>query len=606
MNVLRCLSTRHNARRKRAKAGWFIVDRHPCPNENAVKKPAPRNCIMLRKLSIRVNARLLRHAWLALGSAAMACGAQAASLLTQQVPAWVSSHQVALAGTPDPSHSLQLAIALPMRNQAELQSLVHAVADPASPNFRHYLTVAEFTERFGPTAADYSKALSFFSENGVAITATAANRYLIEGTATVDTLERLLHVKFGLYRHPTEGRLFIAPDREPSLDFDVPVLHIVGLDDATLPFNRLVQTQTQTQTAPGPVAAASKSPVSGSGPGGWYLGSDIRAAYYGARALTGAGQSVGLMELSAYNPQDVQTYFSNFGPPLTTAVVPISTDGTPATCTGRCNDAEQALDIEYAIAMAPGLSQVQVYVATSPESVLNRMAGDNTCAQLSTSWGWANQRATDDPIFMEMAVQGQTMLTASGDNSSLISSGPWPEESAYLTGVGGTDLITTGPGGAWAGETGWVDSAGGPSVDFSITIPSYQLPFINAANMGSTRLRNVPDIAGDANTVNYICANLVCTGGNGGTSFASPIWAGFIALANQKAALMGLPRVGFLNPKVYSIAGQAAYASAFHDVVGGTSGKYTAVTGYDLVTGLGSPLGTGFINALLSAGAPSP
>jgi xanthomonalisin len=512
--------------------------------------------------------------------------APAAAILTSQVPQDVANHFAARVAAADPSRELQVAIALPMRNRAELEQLVHDIYDTSSREYRHYLSVAQFTERFGPTIADYAKALQYFSKNGLAITGVSANRYLIEGTARVGTLERLLHVKFGLYQRPGEKRRFIAPDNEPTLDLDVPVLRIIGLDDANPPTSRLAFQQ-----------AGATARVNGSGPHGWYLGSDMRAAYYGDVQLTGAGQSVGLMELGPYDPQGVENYFSRFGPPLTTAVVPISTDGRPATCSSRCNDAEQDLDNEYAIAMAPGLAQVQVYVGHSPESVLNRMASDNTSAQLSTSWGW-KENSADDPIFMEMAAQGQTMLTASGDYSSLRASGPWPEESAYITGVGGTDLQTNGPGGAWSGETGWSGSAGGPSLDRSITIPAYQLPFINAQNMGSRRLRNVPDIAAAASSF-YLCDSGGCSGGSGGTSFASPIWAGFIALANQEAAMRGLPRVGFLNPLVYGMGLDAGYPQTFHDVASGKSGKYTAVTGYDLVTGLGSPQGSSFIEALL-------
>ena len=151
-------------------------------------------------------------------------------------------------------------------------------------------------------------------------------------------------------------------------------------------------------------------------------------------------------------------------------------------------------------------------------------------------------------------------------------------------------------------ETGWSGSAGGPSVDATILIESYQLPFINAANGGSQTLRNVPDIAGDANTNNEICANGTCQGGWGGTSFASPIWAGYIALANQQAAISGKPTVGFLNSTIYSMASLTTYPALFHDVVKGTSGKFNAVKGYDLVTGLGSPQGATLIDALVNAG----
>jgi subtilase family serine protease len=527
--------------------------------------------------------------------AATACAGtgHAAELLSAHVPAAVSQGAAVRVGEPEASRAMHVAIALPHRNQAELDRLLHELYDPASPKFRQFLSVEAFTERFGATAEDYARAAQFFAEHGFTITGRSANRYLIEADAPVDTLENVLHVKLGMYSHPTEGRTFVAPDREPTLDLDVKVLHIVGLDDETLPAARLVQR--------GDVSPAA-SGVQGSGPGGYYLGSDIRAAYYGNGSLTGTGQSIGLMELAAYNPSGVTTYFSKFGPKLTAKVVPISADGkTTPTCPGKCDDGEQDLDIEYAIAMAPGVSQVQVYVARSPESVLNRMANDNTSAQLSTSWGWKENQAVDDPLFQQMAAQGQTFLTASGDYSTLAKSGPWPEESAYVTGVGGTDLVTDGPGGAWASETGWVDSAGGPSTDPSITIPKYQKPFITANNKGSKTLRNVPDIAGDADFVNYLCDSRGCSGGSGGTSFASPIWAGFIALANQQAAQEHKPRIGFLNPLVYAIGGDAAtYTSAFHDTVGHKSGKYTAIKGFDLVTGFGSPNGQGMIDALVN------
>jgi len=179
-----------------------------------------------------------------------------------------------------------------------------------------------------------------------------------------------------------------------------------------------------------------------------------------------------------------------------------------------------------------------------------------------------------------------------------VKSGPWPEEDANLTAVGGTNLVTRGKGGPWKAETGWSFSAGGPSVDKSILIEPYQLPLINKANDGSKKLRNVPDVAGDANTNNYICYHNKCSGGWGGTSFASPIWAGFVALVNQQAVAAGKSTVGFLNPALYALASTTVYKAALHDETSGTSGKYTAVPGFDLVTGLGSPAGQALIDAL--------
>jgi len=537
----------------------------------------------------KVTAPLRRLATcLAALSAAAASPALAKAPLVTEVPAAVTSHRAQFVHAADAGRVLRLAVALPMRNQDALDALLRDLYSPASPNYKHYLSVAEFTERFGPTASDYAAAVAFFKAQGLTVTATAANRYIIDVTGKVADVERALNVKLGMYKHPTQNRLFIAPDREPQLALNVDVQQIIGLDDFVLPTTRL-------KHAP----ASSRASGTGSGPSGNFLGSDIRAAYYGGTALTGTGQSIGLMELEGYNITDIDNYFTKYGPKLTATIKGISTDGSSLSCTGKCDDSEQALDVEYAISMAPGISTMYIYVANTAESVLNRMVSDNSSKQLSTSWGWNESFATDDAIFKEMAAQGQTMLTASGDDSSLSASGPWPEEDANLTAVGGTDLTTVSAGGAWSKETGWSSSAGGPSTDKTILIPSWQKSFVTTANKGSTTLRNVPDIAGDANLDNYICADGSCTGGYGGTSFASPIWAGFIALANQQAAANGKPAVGFLNPTIYGLAGNATtYASILHDETSGTSGKYSAVAGFDLVTGLGSPHGQALLNAL--------
>ena len=146
-----------------------------------------------------------------------------------------------------------------------------------------------------------------------------------------------------------------------------------------------------------------------------------------------------------------------------------------------------------------------------------------------------------------------------------------------------------------------VDSGGGISPD-SIPIPSWQqlAGVINSSNRGSTTLRNGPDVSANANFTFYVCADqTTCTANEyGGTSFAAPMWAGYIALVNQQLANNGQPSIGFINPTIYSQNVTSAYATDFHDITSGTSGSFSAVTGYDLVTGWGSPNGTGLINAL--------
>jgi subtilase family serine protease len=115
--------------------------------------------------------------------------------------------------------------------------------------------------------------------------------------------------------------------------------------------------------------------------------------------------------------------------------------------------------------MAPGMSQVRVYVSdTSDVSMFNKMATENLAKNLSCSWGWSPaDPSSDDPIFKEFAAQGQNLFVASGDSGAFRrkSRFVYPADDALITSVGGTDLTTSGPGGAWASETAWLDSGGG-------------------------------------------------------------------------------------------------------------------------------------------------
>ncbi len=544
-------------------------------------------------MTSRDCARVLRAALIASAlSAAATTGASATALMAGVVPAVVVQHSVAFVGTVDPSTPLRLQVVLPMRNLDDLRSLLdNQIYNPASPQFRHYLSVAEFTERFGPSQNDYNAAMKFFRDNGLAVTRTYANRYVFQVEGAASDIERVLNVRLNLYRHPTEDRNFMAPDREPDLALSVPVLSITGLDNFELPYPKYV--------APQPGLAVPPKHLTGSGPGGNYIGSDLRAAYYGTgnkAKLTGQGQSVGLMELEGYIPGDIPAYFQQVSQPLNVAVNGISVDGTKVDC-GKCNDGEQTLDIDYSISMAPGMDQVQVYVAKDPVAIEERMASDDTSKQLSTSWGYKKNFKVEDPLYQEMAAQGQSWFTASGDNVTLKKSAPWPEEDANIIAVGGTDLVTRGPAGPWKAEPGWKYSASGPSVDKEITIEPYQLPYINASNRGSTTLRNVSDISANANFDMMIYAHGKFQGGYGGTSFASPTWAGFAALANQYATSKGKSTIGFVNPILYpAYAGNPAMT---HDIIGHKSGKYPAVQGYDLLGGLGSPNGMNTIKILV-------
>jgi kumamolisin len=518
--------------------------------------------------------------------------AQAQSMPTRHVRQEVMSGEASFLNRLPATQSLRLNIALPLRNEAELDDLLQNLFDPQSPSFHQFLSVQEFSERFGPTEGDYAAVVRFAEQNGLAITGTFPNRMVLNVTGPVANIERAFHVNMASYQHPTEQRAFYSPDREPSADLSVPLWHISGLDNFSIPHPASLRR-----------ASDGAGNATGSGPSGYFIGSDMRAAYYGGTALTGAGQSVGLLEFAGYNISDVNAYFTKVGQKLTVAVNGVSTDGSSLSCTKRCDDTEQVLDIEEAISMAPGMSQVRVYVSdTSDVSIFNKMASDNISKSLSCSWGWSPaDTSSDDPIFKEFAAQGQNLFVASGDSGAYgkRSNGVYPADDVYVTSVGGTDLTTSAAGGAWKSETAWSDSGGGISPD-NIAIPSYQKTagVITTANKGSTTLRNAPDVAAEANTDNYICYDGTCAGGWGGTSFAAPRWAGYLALVNQQSVAYTKSPVGFINPTIYTIGLGSGYSTDFHDITSGSNGTYSAGKGYDLVTGWGSPNGTGLINAL--------
>jgi subtilase family serine protease len=524
---------------------------------------------------------------------------KAAQVLHNHVRPAVANGRAARVGPMPNNQRLSLAIMLPLRNQSELTNLLSRLRDRSSPDYRHFLTVAQFTDRFAPTKRDYQAVVKFARSKGFTVTNAPANRMLVHLDGTVSQVNKAFHVTMTNYRHPTENRIFYSPDREPSLELSVTVAHIAGMNNFSLPRPKF-------KRAP----PNFRRNAVGSGPGGAYLGSDMRAAYYGGTALTGSGQAVGLLEFDGYNASDVTASFA--GQSNNVPINNVLVDGASAGSDG--DDGEQVLDIVQAASMAPGLSQIRVYIAPGSSQIgvgdvdiFNQMATENIAKQLSCSWGWNPDDATQlDPIFEEFAAQGQNLFVASGDAGAYTGSNAtdnsYPAESVYVVAVGGTDLTTNGAGGPWQSETAWADSSGGPADD-GFAIPSWQVGVANAANQASTTVRNVPDVAAEANTDNYTCDQGSCSGDYGGTSFAAPRWAGFLALVNQQVASGGNSSLVFLNPAIYSIGQSPSYNSDFHDITNGNNNNgqgqsFNAVAGYDLVTGWGSPNGQNLIDAL--------
>lgn len=499
------------------------------------------------------------------------------------------------------TNEMQLALALPLRDAVGLTNLLRELYDPASPNFRQWLTPAEFAARFSPSQDDYAQVMAFAKRNGLKITSTHSNRLVLGVKGKVSNVERTFQVRLNAFRHPKEARNFFAPDAEPVVDSKVPIFHISGLDDFSLPRPSALLKPTAVST--------SLTPRAGSGPGGTFAGNDFRKAYAKDTPLTGAGQNVALVQYDGFYPVDITNYVNYIGLSNVPPLIVVDVNGGVPTPGG--GSIEVALDIQMVIAMAPGVSNIYVYEAPNPSpwvDMLGQIADDNFAKQVSCSWGGGGPNAAAEQIFLQMAAQGQSFFNASGDNTAFDGAIPFPSESPNITQVGGTTLTTDGSG-DYVSETTWnwgggQGSSGGIST--VVPIPSWQLGLDMTTNQGSFTMRNVPDVALTADDI-FIFYDNGTNGSVGGTSAAAPLWAGFMALVNEQAEQLAQPSVGFLNPALSALCRGTNYAVTFNDISTGNNTNYDspnlfyAVPGFDLCTGWGTPTGTNLVNALTTA-----
>lgn len=336
--------------------------------------------------------------------------------------------------------------------------------------------------------------------------------------------------------------------------------------------------------------------------------------------LDGKGECIALIELGGgYNDQDLTTYFGQLGIPKP-EVVSVSVDGaknSPGDPNGA--DGEVALDIEVAGAIAPG-ARIAVYFAPNTDrgflDAITQAIHDttNNPSVVSISWGsaessWTSQAMTTmDQAFQTAASLGVTICVAAGDNGS--SDGvndqkahvDFPASSPYALGCGGTRLDASGSQVTdeivWNEATGGSGATGGGVSDF-FPLPTWQAnaqvpPSVNDQHKG----RGVPDVAGDADPqTGYQVYFDGQSTPIGGTSAVAPLWAGLIALLNQKRG----KAVGYLNPFLYQQYQQLAQSKALRDVTSGNNGAYSAGHGWDACTGLGTPDGALLLQALLSS-----
>ncbi|MGD0801386.1 MAG: S53 family peptidase, partial [Terracidiphilus sp.] len=321
---------------------------------------------------------------------------------------------------------------------------------------------------------------------------------------------------------------------------------------------------------------------------------------------TGAGQTIGLIELGGgYRPADIQEYFQSLGfssPPQVNTSSVDQAKNRPTTADSA--DGEVMLDIEVAGAVAPGASIV-VYFAPNTargfQDALSMAVHDQLRKPtvISISWGgpestWTQQSMQNlDEVAQEAGLLGISVTVAAGDNGSSdgVDDGQnhvdFPASSPNVLACGGTRMQAANS--VISSETVWNDggqggaTGGGYSTFFSR--PEYQSSVVQRANRG------VPDVAGDADPetgykVQVDGQQLVI----GGTSAVAPLWAGLIALLNQKLQ----SRIGLINPLLYNLD----ESTCFHDISSGNNGAFTAGPGWDAATGLGSPVGISLIEAI--------
>jgi kumamolisin len=336
----------------------------------------------------------------------------------------------------------------------------------------------------------------------------------------------------------------------------------------------------------------------------------VAQLYQFPSGATATGQTIGIIELGGgYRTADLTAYFTSLGQtaPKVTAVSVDAGKNTPGTANGA--DGEVMLDIEVAASVAPGVHVVVYFAPNTDQGFIDAVTtavhdATNNPSVISISWGgpessWTTQSLNAlDAACQSAAALGITVTVAAGDNGS--SDGgtgnnvDFPASSPHVLACGGTKLAATN--GAISAEVVWNEQANqegatGGGVSNVFALPSWQANAGVPAPSGSTGGRGVPDVSGDADPesgyqVRVDGESLVI----GGTSAVAPLWAGLIALNNS----VNGKTAGFLQPQIYT----AKYAAAFHDIVAGNNGAFSAGPGWDACTGLGSPIGAKLIALL--------
>ncbi len=267
----------------------------------------------------------------------------------------------------------------------------------------------------------------FAKANGFAVVGGSRDGMDVQIKGPVSAVEAAFHVTMRTYQHPTESRTFYAPDREPTTDLPFPLWHISGLDNYSIPHPMLVKKSDYAKAHGIDPKDVVSHATTGSGPSASFLGSDMRAAYYGGTALTGAGQNLGLFEYLGHRSGRPDHLFQERRSNQQRADHPAlhgrdQHQSAWIRAGGDCDDTEQTLDMTQAIGMAPGLASLVMYIGSTDTAIISAMTTHSPLpTTIGCSWGWTPaDPSTLDPYFEKMAAQGQNFFAASGDSFHLV------------------------------------------------------------------------------------------------------------------------------------------------------------------------------------------
>jgi kumamolisin len=492
---------------------------------------------------------------------------------------------------------LRIAVSLPYGRPEAAQAFVDAVSNPHSARYRQFLSPEEVGAHFGlPESAPQDIAL-YLAQNGFEITLVAPNRLAVLAQGTVAQAERAFHTRLRSYAlHPQnayEPANFIACASAVELPAELArnVIDVSGLE---------------TYTRPRPMVSL--------------LTPALTRGLYGMAAMftagtTGTGRTVGISNFDGFRSNNWMLYISHFSLPTppggagtNVVTVPCNGGGVGAGATGGEGD----LDIQMALGMAP-LGSIRIYDSDPTFNliaVLTTEVSDNQCDTISESYGWNLTTSAENSAHNQHVsgnAEGITYMCASGDGGTALDPWSYPVCDPEVLTVGGTQANVVSGTGARISEVGWASGGGGWSLEniaFNNTRPSWQtgtgVPVVNSFN----NHRLVPDVAFHAAGLSgggayEFYAGSTLQNGPVGTSFASPILAGALAVTEQQIISLGglTPdpqghrRFGRIQDLIYGMNGDPA---VWYDVVAGNNGNLpsgqgasTAHTGWDTVTGWG-------------------